>query len=139
MCLVCNGDPAQCRWSGVPSCPDYSSHYKWLDKYLPVFFAKLNIIPNHPASTAGIISAHGDKCYTYRDKWEKAGVHFFHGVAIYLCSYLNRYSDEVRDTPNGWVDPSQWVIDNYREGHKFAELLRSINPDVWQIIDANVG
>ena len=78
------------------------SHYTWLDEHLPLIFEKagLNFDIN-----AGIISCQGDKCYSYRSRWEEAGIPFEYGVAIYLMSYLRPYSQEVRDTKNGWVDP----------------------------------
>jgi hypothetical protein len=83
------------------------SHYDWLKINLPTIFAQLNLL--YPL---GIITAHGDKAYSYRETWEKAGIHFFHGVAIYLLSYVRPFSNEVRETANGWVDVCQWVIDN---------------------------
>lgn len=62
------------------------NHYDWLDENLPAFFSNLGIDLNKRC--AGIITAHGDKCYGYKDYWERNGVPFYHGVAIYLLSYL---------------------------------------------------
>ena len=61
----------------------------------------------------GIISAHGDKCYLYRDRWEKNGIEFHKGVALYLLTYISPFSKESRETADGWVDPAKWVEDNY--------------------------
>lgn len=101
----------------------YMNHYDWLDKYLPPFLNKLNIDFN--TRCPGIISAHADKCYTYRSKWENTGIPFPHGVAVYLLTYLNPYANTVRETNQGWIPPEKWVIDNYP---KFKNLLEPIPP-----------
>lgn len=87
------------------------NHYDWLDVHLWDFLKQCEVNPDWHA---GIISAHGDKAYSYQTPWEKAGVPFYHGVAIFLLSYCAPYADEVRETKDkGWVDVCQWVIDNY--------------------------
>jgi hypothetical protein len=96
-------------------------HYKWLEKHLPAFFAKLNL---DWELNAGIIGAHGDKCYSYKPDFEEAGIEFPHGVAIYLITYLRPYSAEVRETDHGWVDTCQWIIDNK---DRFLPLLPEID------------
>jgi len=60
----------------------------------------------------GLIGAHGDKCYSYRDAWRKAGLRFEQGVAIYLLTHLSPWSAEVRMTEHGWVAPYDWVVAN---------------------------
>lgn len=92
------------------------SHYDWLNENFDTFCHKLGM----EGSFVGLISAHGDKCYGYDRKWKDAGIPFEHGVAIYLLGSLAPYGDELRDTEHGWVDPGQWVVDNY---HRFAEHL----------------
>lgn len=91
------------------------NHYNWLNKNFNDFTNNLNL-PNYQ----GLITAHGDKCYSYKDEWESHNIPFPHGVAIYLLTYVKPFSKEVRETNNGWVDPKQWVIDNYQ---KFKPLL----------------
>ena len=86
------------------------SHYDWLEENLPEFFENLGIEVDYHL---GLITAHGDKCYGYQDKWAKNEIPFRYGVAIYLLSYMLPFSDQVRDTGDGWVYPDQWVIDNY--------------------------
>lgn len=88
----------------------FHSHYDYLDAHLKEFLAKVGI--DMDARCPGIIPAHGDKGYSYRDQWDKGGLHFFHGMAIYLLTYLRPYCDEVRDTKSGWVDPADWVLAN---------------------------
>lgn len=105
----------------------YNSHYDWLHANLPVIFEKLGINFNHHA---GIIGAHGDKAYSYKTDWDKAGIHFFHSVAIYLLTYCRPYSQEVRQTKNGWVPVDVWVIDNHeRFKHALPEILKGEQDD----------
>lgn len=91
------------------------NHYDWLFENLPTFFSNLGF-----SCPSGLIVAHGDKCSTYRSAFEEAGIPFPHGVAIYLLSYCSPFSNEVRETENGWVDPEKWVIKNYS---RFKEFL----------------
>lgn len=95
------------------------NHYDWLDKHFSTFTKSLGL----GEELNGLISAHGDKCYQYRNLWEAHDVPFFHGVAIYLLSYVYPYANEVRETDKGWVAPDGWVITNY---HRFKEHLASV-------------
>lgn len=85
------------------------SHYDWLHENLDAFTKSLGL----PYEYGGYISAHGDKCYSYERRWKDAGIHFFHGAAIFLISYIRPYSEEVRETKNGWVPVETWVVENY--------------------------
>ena len=85
------------------------NHYDYLEKHLPTFFQNLGIDWERHR---GVILAHGDKCYGYRQTWEKEGLHFFHGVAIYLLTYTHPFSQEVRGSPLIWVSPRDWVLEN---------------------------
>lgn len=109
------------------------NHYKWLDKHLPGFFSKIGIDFN---LHCGIVSAHGDKCYSYEHYWKEAGIEFPHGVAIYLASYCNPFDKEVRETKKGWVHPFQWVIDNK---DKFVPILPSVDPNDKDVCDVRMG
>ena len=88
------------------------SHYDWLDENLTTFLQNLGMSKDEAEWNRGLISAHGDKCYTYREQWQKAGLAFEHGVAIYLLTYLQPWSKEIRETENGWVAPVDWVMEN---------------------------
>lgn len=94
------------------------SHYDYLLEHFTDFLAAAEV--ENAEYCDGLISAHGDKCYGYRYKWEQAGVPFEHGVAIYLLTYVRPYGHEVRETEDGWVDVGQWVISNY---DRFKHLL----------------
>lgn len=85
------------------------SHYDYLNEHLMTFFKALGLPEWYHE---GMITAHGDKAYGYRYQWERGGLHFFHGVAIYLLSYCKPYSEETRETAAGWVDVGKWVLDN---------------------------
>lgn len=87
-----------------------SNHYDWLDRNLVRFFV---LAGAHPGEAVGMASAHGDKCYTYREGWRLAGISFEHGVAMYLLTYTQMYSSQVRQTARGWMPPYDWVILNY--------------------------
>jgi hypothetical protein len=99
----------------------YSNHYKYLDAHLPTFLYLLLNDDEH----FGLVGAHGDKCYQYREYWKAKGIPFEHGCLIYLLSYLYPYSSEVRETRtynnedgsklDTWVDPCKWVIQMYEE------------------------
>lgn len=103
------------------------SHYDWLNEHFEEF---LEALGGDWRTCGGIISAHGDKCYSYRDIWYAAGIPFSHGVAIYLLSYIAPWYKEVRDTDNGWVDPFQWVIDSYPKFKKYLTTLDLNKVDV---------
>jgi hypothetical protein len=93
------------------------NHYVWLEKNLSSFFKSVGLVNEEES---GIITAHGDKCYGYEDRWKKVGIPFRHGVAIFLLSYYPPYSKESRQTEKGWVPIDKWVIDNYA---RFKEKL----------------
>ncbi len=95
-----------------------NNHYTWLRENLTTFLKNLNF--PYPDQRDGWISAHGDKCYGYRNKWEEHRIPFEHGVAIYLLTYHRPYSTEVRETKEGWINPDTWIINNYQ---RFREYL----------------
>jgi hypothetical protein len=85
------------------------NHYDWLNKNFLKFTKNLGV----PYDTTYLIVAHADKCYSYRETWEKHDILFEYGVAIYLLSYIHPYSKTCRETENGWVNPEKWVIEQY--------------------------
>lgn len=91
------------------------SHYD----YLSHFYAHICEILDVRDHYNGSFSSNGDKMSQYRDVWEKAGIPWFHGAVCYMLMD-SVYTKEVRTTPNGWVDPAKWVIDNYRGGHNLS-------------------
>jgi hypothetical protein len=67
------------------------NHYKWLNNNLKEFFDKLNLNSDY---CDGIISADGDKCYQYRDTWEKHGIPFNH-ISIQMNPYKQSFSPKM--------------------------------------------
>jgi hypothetical protein len=96
------------------------NHYTWLEANLKTFYENLGIGAQYQP---GIIGAHGDKAYSARSLFEENGIHFFHGVALYLITYERPYNMEVRMTKDGWVDPFKWIIANK---DRFLPFLPSI-------------
>ena len=91
----------------------FTSHYDWLDINLPKFLVNLGIDEEEAIfESRGLIRAHGDKCYSYRQQFATAGLKFEHGIAIYLLTYLNPWTKEVRETSDGWVKPIDWILTN---------------------------
>lgn len=107
------------------------NHYKYLEKHLPAFFAKIGI---NWDCNSGIISAHGDKCYQYRTDWEEQGIPFSHGVAIYLASYCKPYNKEVRMTDEGFIRPDDWTIEKYSLWKDLLPLVDETDKDILSII-----
>ena len=95
------------------------NHYNWLDKNLSTFYERLGIPYN-----SGVITAHGDKVYGYKDRFDKVNLHFYHGVAIYLITYERPFNKEVRETDHGWVAPIDWILENK---DRFLKLLPPID------------
>lgn len=93
----------------------YSSHYDYLDFHFSKFCKDVGIVDNWVTS---LISAHGDKGYCYKRDWEKSGIHFYHGMMLYILFRLEPFCDETEQH-----NVKSWVIDNYS---RFVNLLPSI-------------
>lgn len=98
------------------------SHYKWLEANLNDFWLRVFGKNLEDTMCAGIIGAHGDKAYCYRRDWEHEGIHFYHGVALFLLTYTK----EIGDTPKH--ESCQWVIDNYA---KYKDKLPPVYRCCW--------
>jgi len=70
------------------------NHYNWLEQKLPDFFEKLGIDYNR---YRGYIVSDGDEA--------SFDLHYYHGIALYLLTNNIPFSNEVRNTANGWVSP----------------------------------
>lgn len=98
----------------------YDNHYQYLESVLPRFFDLVGVDFD---SNAGIISAHGDKCYGQRMEWEERGIPFNHGVAVYLLTHVRPYGKEVRGGSGEWVSPVDWVANNYNRFKPFLDQV----------------
>jgi hypothetical protein len=105
------------------------NHYKWLEKHFPDFIEKL-LGGDAALHCKGLIGAHGDKCYSYKERFQNHGIPFPHGVTMYLLCRLSPYSSEVRDTENGWVDPFDWIISNKDNYIHLLNPIDETDPEV---------
>lgn len=108
------------------------SHYKWLEKHF-VAFAKAVGLKGYETvqDVMSLNSAHGDKAYCYRYLWEKRGIAFPHGVAMFYLTYHRPWSAEVRETEEyGWVKVDEWVVENKNRFLPFLPPIDENDPDV---------
>jgi hypothetical protein len=103
------------------------SHYRWLDQHLPKFLEDAGVSGGW-SNNAGIVSAHGDKFYQYKDEFEKANLSFVHGCAIGMLTHCHPYSAECRSTDKGWVPPVEWIIQNKDRFLHLLPLVDENNP-----------
>jgi hypothetical protein len=96
----------------------FESHYDYLDAILEAFWKQVfNRTPDE-MWYGGIVGAHGDKAYSHKDEWAKAGIPFAQGVLLFLLSYTKAYPE---DKPKH--ETSQWVIDVYPDF--YMKILRA--------------
>lgn len=88
------------------------SHYNYLDANWTKFAEQVGV--KDPSE--GMIVAHGDKCYQYKDFWEANNVPFYHGTAIFLLSYCYPFTEEYGERSN----VKKWVVESY---DRFKEYL----------------
>lgn len=85
------------------------NHYEYLDLILDSFFKQVfNKTPSE-MYCGGIVSAHGDKGYSYKQEWKEAGISFNHGMMLYLLTYTKLLGNYDKS------DSCQWVIDHYKK------------------------
>ena len=99
------------------------NHYEYLEKHLAAFFERVGI---NPKMAKGMAVAHGDKVDGYKKRWEDSGLHFYHGVAIYMLGHYGKFAEECRQTKRGWVDPWKWVVINK---NRFLPFLDPVEED----------
>ena len=107
----------------------HRSHYDWLDEHLVGFLLAAGVAKHH--ADEGIISAHGDKGYSYKHMWQDAGIHFYHGMALYLLLRCPPYYGEVWDNGHLKQNPGDWVAANYERFRKLLPELAAedLNPE----------
>ena len=118
----------------------YKTYYDYLDANIETFFFNLGI--NDAMCGKGLITAHGDKAYSYKSRFEDTGIHFYHGVALYLLTRVRPYCEKVRETADGWVDTCDWICENkdrflpYLPSLDFCELvqLNTLDRDECEIV-----
>lgn len=85
--------------------------YKYLTRALPPFLKSIGC-PNWN-DWDGLVRADGDKCTQYRKDWEARGIPYHEGALVYLMGGISPWSSTVRETPQGWVNPSEWVVERW--------------------------
>ena len=71
---------------------------------------------------AGIVSAHGDKGYSYRSEWENAKIPYHRAMLVYLLTYTSELGKTEKS------QSCQWVIDNYWS--KYKGTIDKVEEDV---------
>lgn len=99
---------------------EVKNHYDWLDRHIETIFRKVGINTN--IYSRGIVSAHGDKCYSYKQLWSEYNIPFHHGVAIYLIGRCNPFRQETSQDGVYFCDIDKWVVKNYK---RFKQFLPS--------------
>ena len=99
------------------------SHYEFLESNFDTILTRMS--KSDYVGRHGGFTSSGDKYHQYKDIWEKADIPFFHGAAMYHLLELF-YTNEARETRNGWVHPYNWVIDNYKSGHNLSQYMQDM-------------
>lgn len=100
---------------------EFESHYDYLDTMLQDFWLAVFGKTADEMWCGGIVSAHGDKAYGYKDQWKKADVPFKHGVLIFLLSYTSELGDRPKH------ESSEWVIENYP---KYKPMIEKVEAEI---------
>lgn len=89
------------------------SHYDYLDLIIPIFFKKVFGEKVKPLYYEGLSTAHGDKCYGYKEHWADNGINFYRGTLLYMLTYTSEMDEEK------WKS-KEWVVKNYQ---KYLSLI----------------
>lgn len=97
----------------------HSSHYDYGSEVAGIVLHKLKALDTDDLQLCkdvadGIMYAHGDKMYQYKDGFEQGNVPFYHGVVLQVLSYTKVYGNNVRQ------DLVKWVVENYP---KYKEVI----------------
>ncbi len=84
----------------------FESYYEYLDAMLAPFWKFVFDKTPDQMSCAGIVGAHGDKAYGYKEDWKDKGIPFARGVLLYLLTYTPAFKGEKSKS-------REWVIENY--------------------------
>lgn len=96
----------------------FESHYDYLDAILEAFWKEVFKRTPDDMWCGGIVGAHGDKAYSYKDEWKKAGIPFAQGVLLFLLTYTKAYPEDKHKS-----ESSEWVIEVYPK--YFMSIMRA--------------
>lgn len=111
--IMTTSEPTERQWKAVfevigPEKLELS-HYDYLELVIEDFWKRVFNKSLDEMWCAGIITAHGDKAYSYQDVWEEADISFKRGVLLFLLTYTK----ELGDTPKH--ESCEWVVNNYKK------------------------
>lgn len=96
------------------------SHYEYLDAVISKFWHRVFGTDFANSPYCGIVTAHGDKCYSYRRKWKESGISFQHGTLLFMLTYTNLMDMERYES-------AEWVIKNYE---KYKKVINGVDKEV---------
>jgi hypothetical protein len=62
-----------------------------------------------PESIGELLIAHSDKAYQYEYIGDEFDLEFYQLLMVYLLSYVEPYSQTVRQTSDGWIPVEDWL------------------------------
>lgn len=108
---------------------EFESHYDYLDAMLEPFWKLVFDKTPDQMACAGIVIAHGDKAYSYKEDWKKKDIPFHRGVLLFLLTYTQL----LGDTPKH--QSCEWVINKYPEYlERIEQAERQVLKDRFGII-----
>lgn len=82
-------------------------------------------------------SGHLDKCHQYQSAWESAGLSFGKACMVYMLSFCWPWTETVRHTTGGFVEPWKWVIDYCTTEGNVKKALDALPRVVHRLDDDN--
>ncbi len=111
----------------------FGSHYDYLDLMLNPFWTQVFGKTADERCDGGMVTAHGDKCYSYKSTWARHDIDFQRGALLFLLSYTT----ELGDCPK--YESEQWVINTYHHYlPKIMEAEAQVLEKVFNIYDHNL-
>lgn len=105
--------------------PKITNYLEYMDKHLPKLFPAFGVDFDDVAKS--VVNKYSNECVKYRDHWEAAGIHFYHGCALYMLTFIEPYASFCRETPSGWVSPGKWVLELSSD---FTDVLKEFTEDL---------
>lgn len=105
------------KYSDYKNVPMFGSHYDYLKDHLKPFW---NRVFENDFDPRGMISAHGDKAYGYKEYWEEHGIDFGRGMLLFLLTYAVLSYDETHTS-------KEWVVENYG---KYKNIIEEVEEEV---------
>lgn len=85
------------------------NHFKYLDYVWEDFHTAVFGKSASDSFRGGMVGAHGDKAYCFANAWEEKDIPFFHGVLLYLLTYIASEMEGYTKSQS-----KEFVIDKYQ-------------------------